>query len=213
VSRLIALGRDREAAELAVRDAGAQPPDEENAVLGPLEQLDVIIPTFLRLSGAVDGSTIQATTPCEGWVVRDLFEHINGGARAFTAAFDGRAIRERPLGDEPVVVLREALEAFDDAIRQPGALEQMIESPFGVLPGEAFARLAALDLLVHTWDLGRATGQTLDVPDPIVESVAAFAHQAVTGDLRRPGLFGHEQAAAPMSSPVDALAAFTGRQP
>jgi uncharacterized protein (TIGR03086 family) len=211
VRRLIELGRDREAADLAVRHAVAPTRDEEILMLGPLEQFDVIIPAFRRVTSAMDAGALDASTPCDGWAVRDLLEHVNGGARAFAAAFAGRPVDERELGDDPVAVVNDALGAFDTAVRAPGALDQVVESPFGALPGDAFARLAALDLLVHTWDLGQATGQGVDVPAELVESVQSFAHGAITEDLRRPGLFGAEVAAAPTADALDALAAFTGR--
>jgi uncharacterized protein (TIGR03086 family) len=213
VGRLIELGRDREAAELAVRDAVQGTPNEEGPMLGPVEQFDVLIPSFKRVGSAVDDETLRAETPCDGWVVRDLLEHMNGGARAFAAAFEQRQVRPRDLGDDPVAVVGEALAEFDTAIRAPGALEQTVESPFGSMPGEVFARLAALDLLVHTWDLGRATGQDVDMPAAVVESVDGFARQAITDEWRRPGVFGREVAASSTGSPLDALAAFTGRQP
>jgi uncharacterized protein (TIGR03086 family) len=216
VDRLIELGRDREAAELAVRDAGspiAASNHEEGTVLGPLEQFEALIPAYERLTAAVDAVALGRSTPCEGWVVRDVLEHVNGGARMFTAAFDGGPVRDRELGDEPVVVVGEALHGFDEAIRVPGALDQTVDSPFGAMPGDAFARLAALDLLMHLWDLAQATDQPLDVPDAVVASVDGFARLALSDDLRRPGLFGAEVAAPPTASPVDALAAFTGRTP
>jgi uncharacterized protein (TIGR03086 family) len=213
VDRLIELGRDREAAEQAVRDAVQPTAEEEAPMLGPVEQFDVLIPSFLRVGSAIDHASLEAVTPCDGWVVRDLLEHMNGGARAFAAAFEGRAVVERGLGDDPIAVVGEALAEFDVAIRAPGALEQTVESPFGSMPGEVFARLAALDLLVHTWDLSRATGQDIDVPGAVVESVDGFARQAITDELRRPGVFGREVAASPNGSSMDALAAFTGRRP
>jgi uncharacterized protein (TIGR03086 family) len=211
VDRLIVLGRDREAAEMAVRDAGAD--HEEGRMLGPLEQLEVLIPAFERLSATVDDDALGRATPCAGWRVRDLLEHVNGGARMFTAAFDGAPVRDRDLGDQPLIVVGEALHGFDDAIRAPGALDQTVDTPFGAMPGESFARLAALDLLMHLWDIAQATEQPLEVPHAVVASVDGFARQALTDDLRVPGLFGGEVAAPPAASPLDALAAFTGRQP
>ena len=182
-------------------------------MLGPLEQFDVLIPAFRRMSAGIDDTVLEAATPCDGWVVRDLLEHVNGGARAFAAAFEGRAVRDRDLGDDPVTVVGEALSDFDAAVRAPGALESLVDSPFGSMPGEVFARLAALDLLMHTWDLGRATGQDVDVSAAVVESVDGFAREAITDEWRHPGAFGGEVAASPAASPLDALAAFTGRQP
>lgn len=212
VGRLIELGRDGEAAHLAVRDAGV-PMGTEEAVVGPLEQFDVLIPAFMRLARNNREDLLELPTPCDGWVVLDLLGHANGGARMFAAVFEGRAVRERELGDHPADVAEEALVEFDKAIRGAGALEQTVDTPFGSMPGEVFARIAALDLLMHTWDLSRATGQEPMVPDEIVSAIDAFARQALTDDMRTPGLFGPEVEPPTNANPIDALAAFTGRRP
>ncbi|MEY2420677.1 MAG: hypothetical protein QOI95_744 [Acidimicrobiaceae bacterium] len=181
-------------------------------MMGPLEQLDVVIPAFVGLVRE-DARFLDLVTPCEGWVVRDLLGHINGGARVFAAAFEERAPRERELGDHPAETIAEALADFDEAVRGAGALERTVNSPFGPIPGEMFARLAVLDLVVHTWDLSQATGQATPLSDEVVRAADSFARQAITDDLRTPGVFGPEVVPPPNSSTIDALAAFTGRRP
>ena len=131
----------------------------------------------------------------------------------FAAVFEGRAMNERDLGDHPADVAEEALAEFDKAIRGAGALEQTVDTPFGSMPGEVFARIAALDLLMHTWDLCCATSQEPTVPDEIVRAVDEFARQAITDEMRTPGLFGPEVAPPANANRLDALAAFTGRRP
>jgi uncharacterized protein (TIGR03086 family) len=180
--------------------------------MGPTEQLDVLVPNFERLLAAA-GPALDSATPCEGWVVRDLLGHVNGGARMFTAAYTGELVHERDLGAEPAPVIAEALAGFRAALGRPGALEKILDTPFGAMPGEAFGRLAALDLLIHTWDLSQALGVDPGVPGDVVEAVDGFARQALTDDLRRPGLFGPEIDASPGTGALDALAAFTGRRP
>jgi uncharacterized protein (TIGR03086 family) len=213
VGRLIELGRDGEAAHLAVRETGGPMEKERAAIVGPLEQFDVLIPGFVRLASDAQEGFLDLPTPCDGWVVRDLLDHVNGGARMFAAAFEDRPVRERELGDRPMETVAEALADFDVAVRSDGALERTVNSPFGQMPGEVFARLAALDLLMHTWDLSRATEKEAVVPEEIVGAVDEFARQAVTEDLRVPGVFGPEVVAPANSSRLDALAAFTGRRP
>jgi hypothetical protein len=46
-----------------------------------------------------------------------------------------------------------------------------------------------------------------------VQAADEFARQAITDDLRTPGVFGPEVAAPVGSNRLDALAAFTGRRP
>ena len=212
VGRLIELGRDGEAAHLAVRETGGPVGSEKAHMLGPLEQLEVVVPAFVWLVRD-DEEFLDLVTPCEGWVVRDLLDHVNGGARTFAAAVEEREVRQKPLGAHPSATVAEALAEFEEAVRGPGALERTVNSPFGAMPGEVFARLAVLDLLVHTWDVCRASSEVPGLPDDVVQAVDAFARQAITDDLRTPGVFGPEVEATPNSSTLDALAAFTGRRP
>jgi uncharacterized protein (TIGR03086 family) len=211
VGRLIELGRDGEAAHLAVRNAGGPTGLEKTTMEGPLEQFEAVAPVFVDLIHDDRDGFLELETPCEGWLVRDLLAHINGGARQFAAAFAEREVHERDLDDDPVGAIEEALAEFDAAVRSPGALERPVNSPFGPMGGETFARLAALDLLMHTWDLSRATGRTAQLPEEIVRSADEFARQAITADLRTPGVFGPEVDAPANSNRLDALAAFTGR--
>ncbi len=178
--------------------------------MGPIEQLEVLIPNFGRLVDAA-GDSLDQMTPCEGWVVRDVFDHVNNGARMFAAAYTGGPVKERAIGENPKAAIAEALGDFVVALRAPGALERTVETPFGAMPGEVFGRLAALDLLMHTWDVATAIDSAPEVADDVVAAVSGFAHQALTDELRTPGLFGPEVEAPVGAPPLDALAAFTGR--
>jgi len=43
-------------------------------------------------------------------------------------------------------------------------LEKIVETPFGEMPGGQFIMVPITDMVVHAWDLAKATGQnsTLD---------------------------------------------------
>jgi hypothetical protein len=69
----------------------------------------------------------------------------------------------------------------------------------------------AFDGLVHGWDLAVATGQRYAVDPAVVEAVAGFARQAIGDELRTGEMFGAETAAPDGASPIEQLAAFTGR--
>jgi uncharacterized protein (TIGR03086 family) len=147
--------------------------------------------------------------------VRDLLGHLIGGATHFAAVMRGEESAEpAQVSDESMVAAATAAVVdLDDAFRTPGALERIVETPFGELPGETFARLLAFDLLMHTWDLATATGQKVDVPPTVVDAVSAFAHSAVTPDLRGPQTFGPEAQVPDDASALDELVAFAGRHP
>ena len=98
-----------------------------------------------------------------------------------------------------------------DAVRSPGAMDRTIESPVGSMDGETFARLVAFDGLVHSWDLATATGQHLALPPEVIDAVAAFAHEALTEDMRDGDTFKQATDAGPSAGAIDRIAAFSGR--
>lgn len=180
-----------------------------------LAQLDVLVPTFQRLCAGTSPQQLDDRTPCSEWAVRDLFAHLRGGATMFAAAVRGQeGVEPGPVPDESVASATSAAAGdLDAAFREPGALERTVETPFGPMPGEVFARLLAFDLLMHTWDLATATGQPLDVPDDVVAAADGFARQAITPELRVPGVFGAEVEAPPGATDLERLVAFSGRTP
>ena len=68
-----------------------------------------------------------------------------------------------------------------------------------------------LDGLVHGWDMATATGQPYDPPDDLVAAADAFARQALD-PLRDGETFAAADGTGPDASPIERLAAYTGRQ-
>ena len=175
-----------------------------------LEQLDEV---GSLLSGVVKDITpdqLENSTPCSAFTVRGVLEHMVGGATMFTAAFRGEEPGTPDMSD-PLGSFEPTLSALVEAIRQPGALDKTIDAPFGQVPGETFARFVALDGVVHGWDMATSTGQSYEPSDELVADVEAFAKQTL--DPLRDGVtFGDAVDAPPDATPMERLAAFTGRR-
>jgi uncharacterized protein (TIGR03086 family) len=199
VTKLIELGRDREAAELATR-GGTMDPRDQLAEVGPL------------LAGVVSGiapEQLDAATPCDQFTVRGVLEHMIGGATLFTAAYNGETPQE-PDTSDPLSAFGPALTGLAEAINRPGALDQTLDTPFGPTPGDAFARYVALDGIVHGWDLATATGQSYE-PDPsLVAELDDYAHQMLD-PLRDGDTFTGAVEPPADATPIERLAAYTGR--
>ena len=179
--------------------------------MDPVTQLGQIGPVLGGVVANISPDELDRPTPCDGFTVRGVLEHMIGGATAFAAAFRGEAPGEPDLSD-PLTGFGPALGDLVEAISAPGALDRTVAAPFGEVPGEAFARFVALDGLVHGWDLATATGQAYDPPDEVVADVDAFARQAV-GPLRDGETFGPEVEPPADATPIERLAAYTGRRP
>jgi uncharacterized protein (TIGR03086 family) len=167
-------------------------------------------------------------TPCAKWTVHDLINHVVGGGHVFAAAFRGESPPGMPegateaevtaampdlLGDDPAGAFASAIADYRDAIGRPGAADQMVTLPFDRLPGQVAMDIAAVDLLVHSWDLARATGQEYKPSPDLVEAADAFARTAIPPQARDGDAFAAEVPAPAGASPLERLIAFTGRQP
>ena len=162
--------------------------------------------TLTKVNGAEHQLT--ASTPCEGWDVRTLLNHMLETQHYFTAAASGRSANppgpEPPdlLGDEPVGDFRQARSDLLQVFEQEGVVEQS-----GPMLGIAFA-----DQLLHGHDLARATGQDATMPDGLAEAAYGSIHGRFT-DEQRKGIFGPELPVAEGASPQERLLAYTGRDP
>lgn len=180
--------------------------------MDPRDQLDEILPRLSELVVGLDDSQLDAPTPCRNFAVRDVLEHMIGGAAMFAAAFRGEDPVAASVGGDRRTALIGALADVRAALDAPNALERTIHSPFGDMPGETFARLVAMDGLVHGWDIATATEQPYDPPPDVVAAVDAFTRQALTDDLRDGDTFSAAVDAPPGASPMISLVAFTGRR-
>jgi len=209
LTRLIQHGRDREAAELASRRLAPFPPPGD--LMDPRAQLAEILPLLNQLVAALDEAQLDAPTPCATFAVRDVLNHMVGGATMFAAAFRGSAPPEPTAPTDLVAAFPVALSDLQAAVSSPGALDRTIASPFGNLPGDAFARFVVLDGLVHGWDIATATGQPYDPPEAVVSAVSAYAREAISEDMRDGDTFADPVEPADGASPLLQLVAFTGR--
>ncbi|MEU4395769.1 TIGR03086 family metal-binding protein [Kribbella sp. NPDC023855] len=153
------------------------------------------------------------STPCTKYTVRDLLEHVDESARGFAEAagaevtgtalaFDGEW--REVLGQRLLVLGK----AWDDPEAWAGETDQG-----GLkLPNETWGRIALTEVVVHGWDLSKATGVPYELPAETVQ--ACYEH--VAGFLAQPPV--PELWAAPIEVPAEAplmdrLVGITGRQP
>jgi uncharacterized protein (TIGR03086 family) len=205
VAELIAVGRDHEAAR-----RGADHDTTTGGHMDPLAQLDLLAPQLGKVVAGITPDDLDRPTPCADFDVRGVLEHMIGGAAMFAAAYRGTPPAE-PDTSDPLAAFGPALGELAAAITAPGALDRTVASPFGDINGETFARFIVLDGLVHGWDLATATGQPYDPPAALVDPVAEFAQEAVE-HLRDGVSFGPAEQAPTHATPMEQLAAFTGRR-
>src|SRR5579859_2235356 len=117
-----------------------------------------------------------APTPCTGLDVRTLLNHLVTGNLLFAALVRGTPPPERDadhLDGDPLAAFRRAADELREAFAAPGVLEAVYTAPFGTGPGVVLVRVRIVEVLVHGWDLARATGQAADFPDDVAERALA----------------------------------------
>lgn len=183
----------------------------------PSEQLRPGAEAITALIAGMTPDQLDNPTPCNDWSTRDLLNHVVGGAHMFAAAFSGQPPaggHDGPvdlLGDDPAAAWQGAVDAFIAGVNSPGALDNIVPMPWGPTPGTVMYELLKFDVLVHAWDLARATGQSFDPSAELVDGTIEIARQLISPEFRASGAFGPELDAPAGASPIERLAAFTGR--
>ena len=73
--------------------------------------------------------------------------------------------------------------------REPGAMERPCAVSYGPVPGEVYCGHRFLDVLIHGWDIAKATGQDTTLPLDLVEArIEVVTPQAEL--LAASGMFG-----------------------
>jgi uncharacterized protein (TIGR03086 family) len=178
-----------------------------------------------RLSRAVDqtGAIISGIrpdqaalpTPCSQWDVSALVDHVVEDVRQFTVRAS-RGTSDQPeasaIGDDWTGAYREAADSLLKAWRREGALDGTVELPFGEGPAAWFVDLQTADLLVHGWDLAKATGQSTGIDPELGKSALEWGRENLRPEFRG-DRFGPE-VPVPEEAPLqERLVGFFGRDP
>ena len=155
-------------------------------------------------------------TPCPDWTVRDVAAHAINGMATIPAILAHEHVERAPrpkdnLGDDPVGAARAALASSLEALRRPGALEEMVTAPAGHLPGSAFAMIRAADVVIHTWDMSTGAGIDSTIPADLVQAVAAASPPQILDGGRAAGVFGPAVEPASDTDPQAHLLGLYGR--
>ena len=159
-------------------------------------------------------------TPCTEWTVRDVINHITGGATMFAVCVEQGSVPDDLLpqimgGDNLGADFKTSFHAASDRARaafgSEGALDKMVKLPFGEMPAGVALNIAIMDVMTHAVDIAKATGQSID-DDEIVNTALEVGRQLITDDFRRPGVFDAEQPAPANATAADKLLAFAGRK-
>jgi uncharacterized protein (TIGR03086 family) len=173
-----------------------------------------------RLAAEVTDEQLADPTPCPELAVRNLLGHLLGLAVAFRDAGRkdlGATTDSAPEGVPDVgpgwrEELPKVLDELADAWRAPAAWTGMTRAGGVDLPGAVAAAVAIDELVIHGWDLARATGQQY-APDPAALRLSHDFLEASAVDPSRDEIFG-PIVPVPADTPLlNRAVALSGRDP
>ncbi len=168
-----------------------------------------------RVVAAVRPDQLADPTPCADWRVRDVINHLVTGNLLFAATVAGteRPDRSRDhLGDDPLGAFRASVSQLSEAFAKHDVLSGTYATPVGEGPGAQLVQMRLAELIVHGWDIAKATGQSTDF-DPALVAVARRGYEHAPVLPRGEGKPFREAKPEPAgATDADRLAAFLGRQ-
>jgi uncharacterized protein (TIGR03086 family) len=131
----------------------------------------------------VSDDELGGPTPCPAYTLGDLIDHVGGLALAFAAAArkaGGPLVEQTPSGqaarlghdwrDRIAGDLRDLATAW----AEPGAWSGMTRIAGMDSPAEMVGLTAADELVVHGWDVARATGQPYEAEPEMLDAAQRF---------------------------------------
>jgi uncharacterized protein (TIGR03086 family) len=176
------------------------------------------------LISAVPDELLDGPTPCPAYTLGDLVDHVGGLTLAFTAAATkdaGDAGAQGPSGDASRLSddwrarIPRDLVGLAEAWRDRAAWTGTTRAGGVELPGEVAGLVALDELVVHGWDVARASGQAYDCDPQLLEVVHGFVAQfsGPGQEAAREGLFGPVVEVPDDAPLLDRVIGLAGRDP
>jgi uncharacterized protein (TIGR03086 family) len=178
----------------------------------PLARFDRATAVADSVLAGIGPAQLASPTPCTEWTVRQLLNHLVGGTALFAGMMTGETVDRDAdfLGDDPHEAFRAQASRLRALFAAPGALERVVPAPFGPQPAAALVEMRVNEMMVHSWDLARATGQSTDLDEELAEScIEAFRTLRASG--RGGDMFADVQPVPDTAPAADRLAALAGR--
>jgi uncharacterized protein (TIGR03086 family) len=175
--------------------------------MGPFDCAAATLPACRAVLARLTEEDLSRPTPCTEYTVGDVGQHLVR-SMVLLASVAGEQIGTPVAGslDSTVAATAEAALA---AWRHRG-LAGSVAVGRSVLPAALAVEIIPLELLVHGWDIARATGPDIEVTPEVAGYVLDRARELITPDKRGRSFAAEVPAGAPATT-MQRLIAFTGR--
>ncbi len=188
-----------------IADAGRRP-------VAPI--LAAALQHSLTAVAELSADDLGRSSPCLGWTVGDVLQHLQGSFDCLSAALNFGRVE---LGDSPspaapaaaavLATLTSSANSLDRATDRRAAARPVV---VGALPldRDQVIIVAALEAAVHGWDASAGRGRPLPIPDPLATELLRLLPGVVAA---RTGLFAPALTVAGAVTPSRRLLAALGR--
>ena len=174
-----------------------------------------------RLVTSVRDEQLTARTPCEDYTLADLLDHTLGFTTNFIAnarkeplpSHAARAVDGALLPEGWRTVLPARLDELAAAWREESAWHGDVSAGGIDMSAEDNALVCIEELVIHGWDVARASGQDFRVDDASLAGVERFLGVFGARIASGNGPYGPAVAVADGASRLDRLLGATGRDP
>lgn len=183
----------------------------------PLDDIQRALRATATIVDGIGPHLLDDPTPCAGWTVRDVANHLVGGMQVFAALLGSGDADEDPtrdwIGDDLAAAYAAAADADRAAWSAPGALDGEVALSFATLPATLAGIIHLTELVVHGLDLAVATGREEQVDEGLAADL--LGRMRAMGGIdafRAPGFFGVELPTSPADPAHRQLLAYVGRE-
>jgi uncharacterized protein (TIGR03086 family) len=175
-----------------------------------------------RLAAGTTREQLDRHTPCPGLAVHNMLGHLGGLAVAFrdagrkdlgvtTDTNPGSVVPD--IGPDWRETLPKALDELAEAWRAPAAWTGETRAGGVTLPGAVAGAVAADELVVHGWDLARATGHEYEPDEGALRAAYGFLAAAAVNSGPGEGVFGPVVSVPDDAPLLDRVIGLSGRDP
>ncbi|MGN6721269.1 MAG: TIGR03086 family metal-binding protein [Marmoricola sp.] len=124
--------------------------------------------------GRVQADAWELPSACEGWTVRDVANHVIGGADRYRLYFEPEpaellaASRTHDyVGQNPVETFDALTAQLREVLMSPGALDRVVPHRAGSIPGQQLLEMRVMEQAVHAWDIAFGWGEDLAIGEDL----------------------------------------------
>ena len=185
----------------------------------PIDIYEQALAQYRPILAAIMDEQHKSYTPCPDWTVDALVNHSLATQRFAQAVLSKSGADPSIMGDVNHPLPAEGAVAALDSIASQVLttlkslnFEETVETPFGPMPGGQFIMVPITDMIIHTWDVAKGTGQNTTFDEGLAQ-VGLNVITQVAPNGRERGAFGPEVTVPATASFQDRMLGMSGRTP